>query len=124
MVDDDPDVLWAITDTIEFTHGKCVTAGSAAEALDLYRNNNDIKIVITDIWMPDHDGEWLISNIRNLGKTRDAPPVFIKMTGHIKERPDNWEGSGSDVVEFLVKPFNTSEVIDAINYARRYLTLR
>ncbi len=67
VVDDEPIVRLALKSLVNWeNHGfdLCCEAANGKQALEIYKNNPDIKIIITDINMPVMDGLELISAIK------------------------------------------------------------
>lgn len=62
LVDDEPLNLRYMHKLLD-GHGKIYAASSAEEAMDILGNDCSIGVVVTDIRMPDHDGEWLAEQI-------------------------------------------------------------
>ncbi|XPV76664.1 MAG: HD domain-containing phosphohydrolase [Desulfovibrio sp.] len=89
-----------------------LTATNGLEALEIFKHNQDIELVITDFDMPSMNGFELISNIRH---THDPDSTVIvgmstlttgAMTAHFLNYGAN---------DFLRKPFHRAEFICRIN---------
>jgi two-component system response regulator FlrC len=89
-----------------------IEARTAEEALDyLSMSPNDIPLVIADLTMPGHGGEWLIEQMR----TRFPHVLVILATAN-----DEVAGSLSlqpAVVNYLVKPISVESLLAAVNAA-------
>ena len=63
VVDDEPDALELIRRSLADCSADVVTATSARQALDLLAASH-LDVLVSDIGMPDHDGYWLIQQLR------------------------------------------------------------
>jgi PAS domain S-box-containing protein len=104
-VDDDPLVLMNTTAMLEDLGHTVHEAASGKEALEVFRCERDIDVVITDQAMPHMTGTQLADTIR--AEHRDLP--IILATG-FAELP---EIAGADLLK-LDKPFSQDELAQAI----------
>jgi PAS domain S-box-containing protein len=109
-VDDDALVLMNTIAMLEDLGHTVFEAGSGKEALDVFRREKDIDIVITDQAMPLMTGTQLADAIR--AERRDLP--IILATGFAELPPD----AGRDLLK-LDKPFRQEELAQAIAAAVR-----
>ncbi|MEA2840081.1 MAG: hypothetical protein QOF41_1411 [Methylobacteriaceae bacterium] len=109
-VDDDALVLMNTIAMLEDLGHTVFEAGSGKEALDVFRREKDIDIVITDQAMPLMTGTQLADAIR--AERRDLP--IILATGFAELPPD----TGRDLLK-LDKPFRQEELAQAIAAAVR-----
>ena len=109
VIDDDPDLLDALCEYLEFNSFNVIGKGSnGKEAVDLYREMNP-DIVITDHSMPQYDGNYAIERIRQI----DSDSKIIVITGHdtfssnfsLKHTPN----------EILKKPIDFKQLIKNIH---------
>ena len=88
-----------------------IEARTAEEALDYLSRSPDIPLVIVDLNMPGHGGEWLVEQMRArfphvaviLATANDAVP------GSVSLQPA--------VVNYLVKPIGTQALLAAVDAA-------
>jgi len=106
IIDNDEDLLAAISTRIECMGYRCVTARTGAQGLGEFQND-DIDLVITDMNMPVLDGMGVIERIRE----RCDTPIIV-VTGfrrdyatHLHELHD---------ILIIEKPFNSQDLIDAV----------
>ncbi|MFN8009020.1 MAG: response regulator [Terriglobia bacterium] len=122
IVDDEPQMLIAMNDTIKRDGLSIVTASSGVDALDRLKNEQ-FRLVITDLRMP------VITGLDLLREVKSSSPrtQVVLVTAH---------GSVSNAVEamklgafdYLLKPFSTTDlkgvVQRAIKKNESYLTIR
>jgi len=111
VVDDDPQLLKMLVDTLTGIGYKTAAASDGIEALDMLRQDDadTFDLMITDIKMPNMDGLGLLKRARRYHP--DLPVLFI--TGVASEdiigeaSPDG----------FLAKPFRISRLEELIENA-------
>lgn len=79
VVEDVPDILVLLVETLKFKGYKVVTATNGEEALDVVKNGLP-ALIITDILMPKMDGFSLVHSLRLNPSTRNIPVVFLSAT--------------------------------------------
>jgi len=79
IVEDVPDILVLLVETLKFKGYDVVTATNGLEALDVIANSRP-AVVITDILMPKMDGFSLVHQMRLDPATRNIPVVFLSAT--------------------------------------------
>ena len=111
LVDDEVEIL-KVAKTILSRNGYRVEiASSGDEALEmLARHGNEIKLVLTDVMMPNMDGAKLVRAIRNLGFSF---PI-IASSGYGGEDFEE-ELLTLNVDTFLTKPFNTRMLLAIVH---------
>lgn len=114
VVDDAPYVLKALRDTLE-AHGHEVhEAVNGEEALTRYREVNP-DVVLMDILMPKMDG---ISATRNIiDYDPDAKIIAVTAVGKRGLEKECIEAGASG---FVMKPFKTKDLLNAINSLGNY----
>lgn len=107
IVDDSAAMRAMLVATIE-TLGdfKIVEASSGFEALRLLPREH-VDLVLTDINMPDINGLELISYLRCNANYQDIPVFIISTEGSAK---DIEKGKFLGANEYIVKPFNSSDI--------------
>lgn len=109
FVEDEPDLIEIITDTLDKLDADFLTASNGKEALKLMDNNLDISAVITDINMPVMNGIDMITKIRKDG---NEIPIVV-MSAHTE---NDYKEKAKDlgVEHYLLKPFDFIKFIELI----------
>ncbi len=110
LVEDDDEVRSVIRQILNAHNFNVIEAKDAGEALREFENNSDlIRLVISDIIMPDKTGVELKNIIS--GKYKDVKFLFI--TGYSEEVLLS-KGVETGKTEILYKPFNSERILSAI----------
>ncbi len=107
VVDDDPSLLLAVSETMRAEGYVVVTARRGAEALIRIAERSP-DLIISDIRMPGMDGYQLARNLRSAPHTRLIPIVFLTAKD---ETADRIAGFRSGVDAYITKPFEPDELI-------------
>jgi PAS domain S-box-containing protein len=111
IVDDEKLVRRLLVSTLSSEGYTCLEAGNAAEALVLLRNHQ-VNVILLDIMMPGESGVELLGDV--MAAYPDIAPIMISAV------------SSSDIAitcmrqgayDYILKPFNTKEVLLRIEYA-------
>ena len=116
LVDDEPAVLFTLTEVLSDRGHRVITARSGAEALTKL---DDVETVLTDLSMPGMDGLELMSQ---LGSRDPALPVIL-LTAHGSERVAV-AAMKQGAYDYLSKPFDIDEVAVVIERAVEARNLR
>ena len=109
VVDDEEYILEAATDLLEGLGYRVITAKDGTEALSLYaQNQQDVKVVLTDIMMPYMDG---IATIRALKNMRADLPI-IAASGMTGSKSREAVQVGARVC--LAKPFTAEKLCSVL----------
>ena len=110
FVEDDLSVRETTTDLLSFTGATVHTAVSGHEA-SRFLEANDVDLVITDLSMPDGDGNWLLAWIRS--SPRHHKTKVVIMSAHAQnERVEAGLKAGAD--GYLTKPFDPGKLIATV----------
>ncbi|POZ61893.1 response regulator [Chromobacterium alticapitis] len=108
MVDDSSTVRNEVADFLKANGLTVVTAVDGKDGLDKLRANPGIKLVVSDVNMPNMDGLTMAEKIRN--ELKNAVVNVIMLTTEnspaMKER-----GKAAGVKGWIVKPFNGAAVM-------------
>ena len=114
LVDDDRDVLEELQEGLASLGYPTIAANTAQEALELVQRHVSLRIVVTDLMMPQIDG---IELLQKLAARRQSRPLSaIVMTGNAAlDRAV--AALRLNAVDFLQKPVSAEEVAKSIQHA-------
>jgi signal transduction histidine kinase len=101
LVDDNPNNLLALEETLKSLGPNLVRAGSGDEALKEILKR-DFSLILLDVQMPDMDGFETAALIRRREKARHVPIVFLTAGG--REEAQIFKGYSLGAVDYLYKP--------------------
>ncbi|APJ03856.1 response regulator [Silvanigrella aquatica] len=104
VVDDQDTFLQAVVDEVNFLGFDSITARNGMEALE-QAHKSKLDLIISDIRMPNKDGEWFLNELR---KTQKSFPPFVFMTGFADLSIQEAYAMGAD--GFLGKPLNPEKL--------------
>ena len=107
LVDDETAMRGTIANILRSKGFDVVEASGGDEAFSLFKEQEDINLVVSDIRMPEGDGMELLKNIKSLKDT----PVII-MTGYSQYQTEDLLDLGAETV--LNKPFNPMNFFELI----------
>jgi DNA-binding NarL/FixJ family response regulator len=106
VVDDDPSLLLAVSETLRAEGYDVVTARRGAEAMVRVAESLP-DLIISDIRMPGMDGYALARNLRSAARTRLIPIIFLTARDEVADRI---AGFRTGVDAYLTKPFESEEL--------------
>jgi DNA-binding response OmpR family regulator len=109
IVDDDPDILTAITSSLADTGATLETATDGNSAVTLAEQKNP-DLVILDIMLPQKSGFLVLERLRQ-GKSPGGKPHVIMITGNQGRRHRQY-AEALGVNEYLNKPFRMERLIE------------
>ncbi|HET8832851.1 MAG TPA: response regulator [Casimicrobiaceae bacterium] len=112
-VDDDANALGMLASMLELGGATVSKANSAAEAIEQFRRQSDIAVVLSDIGMPDRDGYDLIESLRRDFAERAERVAAVAITGYARDE-DHARALHAGFDAHLAKPFGMDELFDAI----------
>src|SRR5919112_5528138 len=112
IVEDVPDILRLLEETLKFKGYQAVTAHNGQEALDIIQRQRP-ALVITDIMMPKLDGFGLVHRLRINPETRDIPVIFLTATYVALE--DKAFALNIGATRFIEKPVNFDNFLRTIH---------
>ncbi|HQQ14722.1 MAG TPA: response regulator, partial [Deltaproteobacteria bacterium] len=86
IVDDSATVRKLLVHTFKPKRYQCIEACDGFDALEKLALNPDIRLVISDLNMPNMDGIELIGNIRQNPQYRDLPIIMLTTEASIDNR--------------------------------------
>ena len=111
VVDDDPDTLELLENTLELAGAKPLGAHSVAEAVRLV-DGKSVDAMVSDIAMPGQDGYTLLTLMKDqLGES--MPAVTIALTAYAS-RADRERALAAGFSEHLAKPVNPDVLLQTL----------
>jgi two-component system chemotaxis response regulator CheY len=114
IVDDSPAMRRMIRRVVDMSGvdvGKCVEAGNGCEALAVLRSEEWIDIVLTDINMPEMNGEEFVIELRK-DAALSTVPVLVVSTDQSESRIERMMAQGAN--GYLPKPFMPGDLCSEI----------
>ena len=111
IVEDVPDILRLLEETLKFKGYNAVTAFNGQEALEKIQLMHP-ALIITDIMMPKLDGFGLVHRLRINPETREIPVIFLTATYVAME--DKAFALNIGATRFIEKPVNFEHFLKTI----------
>ncbi len=112
VIDDEPDCTFELVEHLEMNGLACTGMTDPRAALELFRQDSTIAVVVSDIKMPGMDGITLVREIStSCGDQR--PVALILVTGHAGMNEAR-QALDLDGVEFILKPIDLDDLDRAI----------
>lgn len=109
IADDETRIRILVGDFLEAEGYQVISAKDGQEALDLYYEHTDCKLIILDVMMPYYDGFEIVEEIRPLTKT----PILM-LTARTAET-DELRGFQLGVDDYVRKPFSPTILVARVN---------
>ena len=117
VVDDDREIVRAISITLEREGYSVLKAYDGLEALDCV-TSRDIHLIIIDVMMPRLDG---LSAVMKIREKKNLPIIILSAKG---EDSDKIIGLSMGADDYIAKPFNPMELVARVkSQLRRYTSL-
>ena len=107
VVDDQSANLAVLSDLLEPAGYQLLSATSAEDALRVARKASP-HLILLDVMMPGTDGITTCRKLKAAEATRDIPVIFITGRTESATRVEGFDAGG---VDYIVKPFEASEVL-------------
>ncbi len=111
-VDDEADVRELICRVLSDCSAQVLTAGSAAEALQVIESEHP-DVVVSDIGMPEVDGYELLRRVRRLGRSRGGDVPIIALTAFARSE-DRTRALQAGFSVHIAKPIEPSELVATV----------
>ena len=110
VIDDDPDVLDTVLRVLQSEGYEVSTAANGNRGI---RTVRDVMpdLILCDITMPVIDGYGIFQAVKSDLKTNNIPFVFLTALG---SRADQRKGMELGADDYLIKPFNTKELLSCV----------
>jgi len=125
IVDDVEENVFLTEHLLQKYGAETTSAISGPEALAKYQTDSNIHAIITDLRMPGMSGEELMKKIRSYEQLSNRPPVpIIVLSGESdpEERALCLSNYGAN--EYLIKPVQINELMDALYRVNKKLNSR
>ncbi|MBR7184889.1 MAG: response regulator transcription factor [Clostridia bacterium] len=117
IVDDDRDIVRAISLLLEKQGYRLYTAHNGLDALDIVATA-PLHLILLDIMMPNLDG---LSALMRIRSTKNIPVILLSAKS---EDSDKILGLSMGADDYIAKPYNPDELLARVQaQLRRYLTL-
>ncbi|MDY0830927.1 response regulator transcription factor [Pseudomonas sp. SED1] len=112
VVDDQPLIVEELCEFLESNGYRCVPCNSSQQAIERFRDDTEIGLVLCDLHMPEMDGIELVQALQRLaGKQR----VFeaIMLTGRA-DKQDVIKALRAGIADYYQKPINLGELLEGL----------
>jgi two-component system response regulator MprA len=114
LCEDDPAIRRVVTEALRLSGHQTIAAHDGAEAIRLFREDDDIDVLILDIGLPDADGRDVCQALRSGGQV--APVLFLTALGQLHEKVAGFAAGADD---YLTKPFDVKELVARVEALSR-----
>jgi CheY-like chemotaxis protein len=108
LVDDDAENRFSISKILETQKVQVIQAADGKQAIDLWKNNQDISLILMDVMMPEMDGYDAIKVIREHDNGKNIPIISLTAKTQADEREKCIKSGASDYVS---KPIDADLLI-------------
>jgi len=109
IVEDDPSLSEALTDTLELAGYRTISAGDGREALAKLAES-PVRLVVSDVQMPKLHGLSLLERIKS--EYPDVPVLLMTAYGTIENAVQAMQAGACD---YLVKPFAAEALVEQVS---------
>jgi CheY-like chemotaxis protein len=111
VVEDDPDLKDLVSQILEASGYKVLSAGSGAEALEVFaKSRDDIRLLLTDMMLPDGlNGRTLAARMMS-----ENPRLRVIFTSGYSAGMPGTELADVDARQFLAKPYRPSTLLELV----------
>ncbi len=113
IVDDETFIGEELSDVFKFFEIECLVTTSVDQAIKVLKSDTLIKLVITDLRMPEKSGEDLI---KEAGADLGLKTNFVIMSGHLADQrtKDYFLNTYEHVTGFISKPIGIEDIKELI----------
>ncbi len=111
VVDDDPDIVTAISTSLATSGAAIDTAGDGTTAVNKAQQK-DFDLVILDIMLPGQSGFLVLEKLRQ-NKPRGGKPHVIMITGNEGRRHRQY-AEALGVNDYINKPFRMERLVESV----------
>ena len=111
VVDDDPDILEALSEILEAEGFSILRARNGREALERLRPDPP-QLILLDLMMPVMDGWEFAQRLRQLPDVADIPIIVLSADRNVGNKAQELGAAGH-----LAKPFELNDLLDLVRRA-------
>ena len=109
IIEDDPASIFLLTEILQHTNITILTVKEGKDAIDTFRQNEDIDIVLLDLLLPEMTGFEIASQLKEIRNV----PIIAQSAYALIEDKNRALASGCDA--HLPKPLNTFELLGVMH---------
>lgn len=110
VIEDETQILLNLQEILELEDFSVITAANGKIGLQLAKSKNP-DLIICDIMMPELNGYEVLTEVRQDPKCADIPLIFLTAKA---DRNDLRQGMGLGADDYITKPFEPCEIIQAV----------
>lgn len=110
LVDDNPQNLKILYDTLDSGHYRLLLANNGEKALAIAEKSKP-DLILLDIMMPGMDGYQVCETLKSNPLLRDIPVIFLSALDDVESKVKGFEKGG---VDYIAKPFQPREVVSRV----------
>ncbi len=110
-VDDSPSIRKMVEVTLMSNGHEVISAEDGVDAYELAKNEN-VDLVITDLYMPNMDGIGLVHKLRALESYRYLPILFLTTESSADMKQ---QGKKAGATGWIVKPFEPAQLLATLD---------
>ncbi|HEY0716826.1 MAG TPA: ATP-binding protein, partial [Streptosporangiaceae bacterium] len=108
IVDDDVRNVFALTSVFERCGAEVLYAENGREGIEALQRNEDVRLVLMDIMMPELDGYATTEAIRNMPQFADLPIITVTAKAM---KGDREKAIASGATDYITKPVDTGHLL-------------
>jgi two-component system cell cycle response regulator len=116
VVDDDPEIRYVLTETLERRDYDVLSTGTGPEALAVLAERDDIDLVLLDLNLPDMNGYDVLRWLKTASRHPDVPVIFLSAQDDVDKKV---QGLELGAVDYVGKPFELAELTARVAGALR-----
>jgi signal transduction histidine kinase/DNA-binding response OmpR family regulator len=109
-IDDDPDFLSYLTDSLESEGRSVAVATTAEEGIEMARAQTP-ELILLDVYLPDRNGFEVLKSLKDDPRTRNIPTLLVTVVN------EKAEGFRLGAENYLLKPVEGAILVDAVETA-------
>lgn len=115
VLDDDSTLLTLLEEALSCAGLRCIVTKSPTAALRICGEHSGIRVVVSDVFMPQMNGLEFVTTLRSTRQSESHPQVLF-LTGH-PTMQTAIDALRLGAIDFLTKPVRPKELIEAVQRA-------